>query len=58
MFEQYTDVFNISDLCSALKISKKTAYYLLNSGEIPYKKVGRHYKVRKSDVIEFLGDKK
>lgn len=54
MFESYSDIFNVKDLCSALKISRKTAYYLLVTGEIPYRKIGRHYKVRKCDVIDYM----
>ena len=56
MFEHYSDVWNVNELCLALKISKKTAYYLLSHGDIPYRKVGRHYKLRKMDVINYIAN--
>ena len=54
MLETYPDVLEIRDLCSILRIGRKTAYQLLSSGEIPYRRIGRNYKIRKDAVIHFL----
>jgi len=54
MLEKYNDVININDICDILHISKKTAYKLLKKGEMPYKKIGRIYRIRKTAMIEFL----
>lgn len=57
MLDEYHDVLNTSDICTILRIGRKTAYQLLNSGEIPCKRIGRHYKVSKDVLIEYLKKK-
>lgn len=54
MLENYPDVLNVKDMCSALRISRKTAYRLLNEGRIPCRRIGRNYKIRKDAVITYL----
>ncbi len=34
----------------SLGVSKQKIYNMLWGGELPYKKIGRHYKIRKSDL--------
>jgi excisionase family DNA binding protein len=41
-------------MCVVLRIGRKTAYSLLQSGEIPYRRIGRNYKIRKDAVIAYL----
>ncbi len=57
MLEAYTDILDVKDLCEILRISRKTAYQLLRSGAIPYRKIGRNYKIRKDMVTKYLTDK-
>lgn len=57
MLENYPDVLEIKDICSILRIGRKTAYQLLNSGAIPYRRIGRNYKIRKDAVIHYLQEK-
>lgn len=55
LFSDYPDVVNVSQLCVMLGgIGKKTAYELLQSGEIRHMKIGRSYKIPKISVIEYL----
>ncbi len=56
IFSEYPDVVNVVELCEMLGgISQKTAYHLLNNGEISSLKVGRAYKIPKINVLEYLG---
>lgn len=54
MFETYPDVLDVKDLCGILRIGRKTAYHLLKSGVIPYRRIGRNYKIRKDTIIEYM----
>lgn len=57
MLEAYSDILDVKDLCAILRIGRKTAYQLLRSGAIPYRKIGRNYKIRKDMVIRYLIEK-
>lgn len=54
MFNDFSEIINIKDLCNMLHISKHTAYTLVKSGKLPAKRIGRIYRIRKLDVISFL----
>lgn len=41
MFEKFTDVVNVNDVCRMLHISKNTAYALIRSVELPARRIGR-----------------
>ena len=56
MLENFPDVLEVKDICSILRIGRKTAYQLLNSGN-PYRRIGRNYKIRKDAVIDYLQEK-
>lgn len=58
MLENYPDVLEVKDICSILRIGRKTAYQLLNSGKIPHRRIGRIYKICKDAVIDYLQKKK
>ena len=51
MLETYSDILDVKDLCEILRIGRKKAYQLLHSGVIPYRKIGRNYKIPKEMVI-------
>ena len=53
MFDKFTDIVNVNDVCKMLHISKNTVYALIQSGELPAKCIGRIYRIRKADVILF-----
>lgn len=54
MFEAFPDVINTEELCKMLHISKNTAYILIRSGALPAKRIGRIYRIRKQDVLQFM----
>lgn len=54
MFESYSEIIKIEELCRMLKISKNTAYELIRSGQVPARRIGRIYRIRKIDVINFM----
>lgn len=54
MFDDFTDVVNVMDVCKMLNISKNTVYALIRSGQLPAKRIGRIYRIRKADVILFF----
>ena len=56
MFETYSDIIKIIDLCRMLHISKNKAYDLIHSGQVPAKRIGRIYRIRKIDVINYISN--
>ncbi len=54
MFDDQPDVVDVNVLCKMLGISKKTAYRLLQESQIPYRRIGRVYRIRKEDIISFI----
>ena len=55
MFSDYPDVVSVKQMCSMLGgIGKKTAYDLLQSGEIKHVKIGKSFKIPKVCIIEYL----
>ena len=57
MFSEYPDVVNVKQMCVMLGgIGMKTAYSLLQSGEIHYIKIGKSFKIPKVSIVEYLLD--
>ena len=55
LFTKYPDVVNVQQMCEILGgICDKTAYRLLKSGEIKSFIVGRHYRIPKLNILEYL----
>lgn len=55
LFTEYPDVVNVEQMCEMLGgICDKTAYRLLKSGEIKSFIVGRHYRIQKLNILEYL----
>jgi excisionase family DNA binding protein len=48
------EILTVKELCDYLKLSKKTILKLLNSGEIPARKVGGSWRILKSQVDNYL----
>ncbi len=53
-FSSYPDVVTVHDMQKMLNISRNTAYNLITTNTIPYRKIGRIYRIRKSDIISFM----
>ena len=54
MFLEYPDVLSVKQLCEALGISRATAYYILQDGQLHSLKVGRAYRIPKRSLIEYF----
>lgn len=54
LFEKYSDVVTVKELCEMLKIGKNTAYDLIHSGQIESIYVKRQIRITKVSVITFL----
>ncbi|MDR0917128.1 MAG: helix-turn-helix domain-containing protein [Oscillospiraceae bacterium] len=57
MFMQYPDVLTISELREILYIGRNKAYALLMSGELRGFKVGRAWRVAKSEVERWVRER-
>lgn len=54
MFEKYHDILSTKEVCQLLRISMRTLYKLIESGELPARKIGGKYKITKNNLIKFL----
>jgi len=52
--KSYPDVMDINQVSQFLGISTKTGYAMLHSGKIKYLKVGRSYRIPKSNLKRFM----
>ena len=53
--KDYPDVMSVVQLAEALNIGRNSAYELMKSGEIAYRKIGRKYLIPKRCVLDYLG---
>lgn len=57
LFTEYPDVVTVKQMCIMLGgISKKTAYKLLEDGEIRCLRIGKSFKIPKVCIVEYLLD--
>ena len=54
MLNQYKDILSVDEFCEALGIGRSLAYRLLKSGEIKSIRIGRHHKIPKIYIIDYL----
>ena len=54
MFDNYSDVLTVKQVCLALSMGKNSVYKLLKSGFIKSIKIGRKYFIPKSFLIDFI----
>ena len=54
VLKEYPDIMDIGTMCKALRISEKTGYKLIKSGQITALKVGRAYRIPKMHVLTYL----
>ncbi len=48
------DILTISQVAEYLQLSEMTTYKLVNDGTMPAFKIGRHWRVKKSDLNELI----
>lgn len=54
MFEQYESVMIVEEACEALRIGKSRLYSLLRERKLKGYKEGRHWKVAKEEIIDYV----
>ena len=54
MFEEYSDMLNVDDLCEMLSIGKTKAYQLMRDGKIHAFQLGRVWRISKKSIIEYV----
>lgn len=54
MFNDYSDIVTIDELCEMLRIGKNKAYELLRNGEIKALRCGRLWIISKAAVEEYV----
>lgn len=55
MLSEYPDILTTEEVCKLLKVSKNTIYKLIHSGQLKARKVTRHYRIPKSELLHFIG---
>jgi excisionase family DNA binding protein len=48
------EIMTVSEVAEYFKISEVTTYKLVQEGKIPAFKIGRHWRVKRSDLGEFI----
>lgn len=54
ILQEEGDLLKPLDISKKLKISRSFTYRLLQSGELPAVRLGKTYRVRPQDLIEFI----
>ncbi|WP_338980137.1 helix-turn-helix domain-containing protein [Fusobacterium nucleatum] len=57
MLNKYLDVLTVKETREILRIGMNSMYTILQSGELKSIKIGRIYKIKKEDVIEYINRK-
>jgi len=54
MFNEYTDLVTVDELCEMLSIGKNAAYQLLSSGKLKAFRLNRVWKIPKTSVEKYI----
>lgn len=54
MFEKYDDVLTVTDVAEILFVGRNTIYDLLNKGFLKGFRIGRSWRVPKSNLEEYI----
>lgn len=49
-----TEWLTVKEIAGHLRVSKMTIYRLMQDGAIRYTKLGRNYRVRREDYVDYL----
>ena len=49
-------LLTVSEVADTMRVSNMTVYRLIKSGELPALRVGKSYRLRRSEVQKFLSD--
>ena len=54
MFDSYSEILSVEEVCEALRIGANQAYALLNSGKLKGYKQGRVWKIPRQALVEYI----
>lgn len=54
MFQDYPDILTVEEACEALKIGYNAMYELLGSNKVKGYRNGRHWRIPKAALIEYV----
>jgi len=57
-YQREDEIMTVSEVANYLKISEVTTYKFVQEGKIPGFKIGRHWRVKRSDLAEFIEKQK
>ena len=57
VFENFSDILSVEEVCEALRIGANQAYDLLSSGKLTGFKQGRVWKIPRQALIEYIVEK-
>ena len=57
-YNKEDEIMTVTDVAEYLKISEVTTYKFVQEGKIPGFKIGRHWRVKRSDLSEFIEKQK
>ncbi len=52
-----SEFMTVSEVADLMRVSSMTVYRLINAGEIRAARVGKSYRIRESDVDQYLADR-
>lgn len=47
----------VNEVASLLRVSNMTVYRLINAGEMPAARIGKSYRIRRTDVDKYLSER-
>lgn len=53
--KNYPDVLTVQQVAEILNVSRRSVYKILDNNLMPYRKIGRIYRISKQAFIEYLG---
>ena len=57
MFDEFSDLLTIDEVCEILMIGRGTAYKLLASDELHGFQCGRGWRIPKAAIVEYIKEK-
>jgi len=50
-------LLTVKEVAAVMRVSAMTVYRLINSGQLPAVRVGKNFRIRESDLNEYLEDR-
>ncbi len=50
-------LLTVSEVAATMRVSNMTVYRMIKSGDLPALRVGKNYRIRESDVSDYLANR-